>query len=278
MGEASPWDAARAHAEGVGVTLRTLHDLVDADRVRSVIEGVWGEQVLPREMVRAFQHAGSVLIGAEAGRDLVGFVLGFAGFEPTLHVHSHMLAVLPEWQSRGVGFALKLAQRAECLDHGVDEVRWTYDPLVARNAHLNLVKLGTEAIRYLPHFYGEMTDRLNREDRSDRFEVRWRLRSERVARAVAGSPVPPAAGAALLRSREGSAGPEPVEIAIEPMPGATVALPQDHLELRRSHPDIGQRWRETTGRCFARCFEAGLVATWITPASEYVFEPEASLA
>ena len=75
------------------------------------------------------------------------------------------LAAVPGWQDRGVGRALKLAQRAHCLDVGIEEVRWTFDPMVARNARFNLVKLGAEATRLLPDFYGEMTDRLNRDDR-----------------------------------------------------------------------------------------------------------------
>ena len=180
------WDPAWAAADRAGVSLRRLDGLDDAEAVRSVITQVWGEQVLPRELIRAFQHAGSVLYGAEAEGEMVGFVLGFAGLDGGLHVHSHMLAAVPGRQNHGVGYALKLAQRAECLDLGIEEVRWTFDPLVARNARFNLVKLGAEAFRFLPDFYGEMTDVLNRGDRSDRFEVRWRLRSVRVERALRG--------------------------------------------------------------------------------------------
>src|SRR5205823_7392831 len=105
--------------------------------------------------------AGSGLLGARDGGALVGFVAGFLGVQEGLHAHSHMLGVVQDAQSRGVGYALKLAQRAACLDAGIDEVRWTYDPLVARNARFNLVKLGAVATRFLPGFYGEMTDRLN---------------------------------------------------------------------------------------------------------------------
>ena len=69
-------------------------------------------------------------------------------------------------------------------DAGIQEVRWTYDPLLARNARFNLGRLGAVAVGLLPAFYGQMTDRLNRGDRSDRFEVRWLLGSDRVLRAV----------------------------------------------------------------------------------------------
>src|SRR5436309_1760082 len=110
------WDLATAAAARSGVTIVRLIELEDADRVRRVIDRVWGAQVLPRELLRAFQHAGCVLLGGVAGSELVGFVLGFPGLEGGLHLHSHMLAVLPGHESRGIGFALKLAQRAASLD------------------------------------------------------------------------------------------------------------------------------------------------------------------
>lgn len=259
------------------MVLRPLEDLEDADRARHVIESVWGEQVLPRELIRAFQHAGTTLVGAEEGNRFVGFVFGFTGFEPDLHVHSHMLAVLPPWRSRGVGFALKLAQRAICLDHGIEEVRWTYDPLVARNGRFNLVKLGAEAVRFLPAFYGEMSDRLNRGDRSDRFEVRWHLRADRVERALRGEAAGPAPGEPLLRIEGTPDRPEPVEMAIAASAGVTVAVPEDHLALRRGDPELGRRWRDATARCFQRCFDRGLVAVWMSRTQGYVFEPEERL-
>ena len=123
-----------------------------------VVEAVWGAQELQRELVRAMQLAGCVLIGATpgGGGDLVGFVWGFAGWADGPHLHSHMLATMPALQSRGVGYALKLGQRAAALDAGFGEVRWTYDPLLARNAWFNLMKLGATGTGFLPEFYGEI--------------------------------------------------------------------------------------------------------------------------
>jgi len=250
------------------VSIEPLERLGDAERIRGVISAVWGEQVVPREMLRAFQHAGSTLFGAESPQgELVGFVLGFAGLAGGFHVHSHMLAAVPGWQDRGVGRALKLAQRAHCLDVGIEEVRWTFDPMVARNARFNLVKLGAEATRLLPDFYGEMTDRLNRDDRSDRFEVRWRLSSARVERALAGEAEAPTFGGPFLVEADGL----PRRVG-EPAPGATVAIPADHHTLKAADPTTARRWREETTDAFARCFERGLAATWFDRGEGYVFE------
>ena len=259
--------AARA-----GVKLRPLTAFEDADRVRSIIDRVWGAQVLPRELLRAFQHAGSVLIGAEDGDELTGFVLGFMGFAEGLHLHSHMLAVIPERQAGGVGFALKLAQRAMALDEGIEEVRWTFDPLVARNARFNLVKLGAVATRFLPEHYGEMTDVLNKGDRSDRFEVRWRLKEGRAKRAILGQQRPPAVGRALLMPDEADAD-RPVATGELLAPGAVVRIPSDHPDLRRRDPAAGRAWREAAALAFAACFESGLEATWFAQDGSYVFEP-----
>lgn len=255
-----------------------LRELADADRVRAVIDGVWGEQDLPREMVRAFQHAGSVLYGAEADGELVGFVLGFFGVGEGLHNHSHMLASVPGRQDRGVGYALKLAQRANCLDHGVTEVRWTFDPLVARNARFNLVKLGAEATRFLPDFYGEMSDVLNRGDRSDRFEIRWRLESDRAGRALAREAREPAFGPAILRATgDPAALPAPEATGVTPEAGATVAVPPDHHVVKAADPALARRWREAVAEAAEACFGAGLVATWFDRDHGYVFTPAGEL-
>ena len=228
---------------------------------------------VPSPLVRAFQHAGTGLYGAEADGHLVGFVLGFIGLRDGLHMHSHMLGVVPEWQSRGVGYALKLAQRAACLDVGIEDVRWTYDPLVVRNAWFNLVKLGAVATRFLPGFYGEMSDRINRVDQSDRFEVRWRLTSKRVERALAGEAEPPAPGQLLLEAEGDTEGPKPRPTGASPGRRAAVTVPQDYFALRVRHPELGKAWREASGAAFAACFEAGLVASWIDRSGRYSFTP-----
>jgi predicted GNAT superfamily acetyltransferase len=246
----------------------------DAIRVHELVSRVWGEEELRPSLARAFQHAGCGVYGAaDADGGLVGFVLGFLGWNEGMHMHSHMLGVLPEWQSRGVGFALKLAQRAACLEAGVDEARWTYDPLVARNAWFNLAKLGTVATAFFPGFYGEMTDRINRGDRSDRFEVRWRLASERVGRAVTGEAQQPPAGPVLLACVGEGDMPWPKETGTDPGPGAIVEVPLDHAALRTGDAALAREWRETSARVFEACFDAGLAAAWIDRAGRYVFLP-----
>ena len=174
-----PWELAHEAAATSGVTLRRLDGVEDGDAVNEVIERTWGGQHLDREIVRALGFSGNAVLGAEDGGRVVGFALGWAGVdEDGLHVHSHMLATLPDARRRGIGYALKLAQRALALDQGITRMRWTFDPMVARNAWFNLGKLGAVADRFYPDFYGPMTDAINAGERSDRLVIRWDLPRE----------------------------------------------------------------------------------------------------
>ena len=128
--------------------------------------------------------AGCVL-GAFEEEQLVGFVFGFPGLEtlpdgPHPKHCSHMLGVLDSHRDSGLGFALKRAQWQMVRHQGLDHVTWTYDPLLSRNAHLNIAKLGAVCNTYLRSQYGDMRDGLNAGLPSDRFQVDWWIRTRRV--------------------------------------------------------------------------------------------------
>src|SRR5438093_5951065 len=208
------WELARAAARGAGVELRPLPRVDDADLINEVVRATWGGQQVDREVVRALAASGNVCWGAFDGSELIGFVLGWAGVaEGGLHVHSHMLAALPDRRHRGVGYALKLAQRAQALDQGISIVRWTFDPLVARNAWLNIGKLGALVDRFERDYYGAMTDDLNVGERSDRFMVRWELDRAPGPRSVTG-------------------------------PRTEIPIPTDLYELRERDAERARRWRD----------------------------------
>jgi predicted GNAT superfamily acetyltransferase len=227
----------------------------------------WGEgQNVPREMIRALADSGNVPHGAFAGRELVGFVLGWTGVDEREgpHVHSHMLAAIPGRRHRGVGFALKLAQRADALERGIAVARWTFDPLVARNAYFNLHKLGAVADRFERDFYGEMTDALNRDDRSDRLVVRWALDREPGPRSIG----PQAADDVVLRRED-----ERPRIVGRPSGRlAVVEVPPEHRELRERDPALATAWREAVAEAVEACLGRGMVAlAFDRERSAYVF-------
>ncbi len=241
---ASAWEIASSAAARAGVRVRPLGSLEDADLVLEVMESAWGQRdLLSREVVRALQIGGNEPLGAFDGNRLVGYVLGFVGAGGDgLHVHSHMLAVLPQWRSRGVGFALKLAQRAVALDAGLRTIRWTFDPMQIRNARFNLTRLGVVADRFHRALYGAMTDALNRGDRSDRFEVRWDLARD--------------------------PGPEP-----PPADGVLVEVPEDHATVRERDPAAALALRDELADRIEKLVSDGLVAVGFTGRS-YVFATE----
>jgi predicted GNAT superfamily acetyltransferase len=257
-------DAAKA----AGVELRLLTTLEDADRILRVMVATWGEhQLVPREMIRALADSGNIPYGAFRRDELVGYVLGWMGLdEGGPHVHSHMLAVLPGSRSAGVGYALKLAQRAQALDAGYRVVRWTFDPLQARNAHFNLNKLGVQCDRFHRDFYGAMSDALNRGDRSDRLVVRWDL-----DQAVGGSTSPPGPYVDALRASGPPEKPTPErgeEPAVDAAGSVRVWIPADYAGLKERDPALASDWRDAVGEVLDRCFDLGMIVVGLTRAPD----------
>lgn len=173
---------------------RLLGDEVDLERAALVVRTVWDDPTLTSpSLLRAYTHFGNPTIGAFVEDELVGVAIAFLAPAGGVHLHSHITGVLPAYQHLGLGYGLKLAQRAWCQEHGIDEVTWTFDPMLARNAHFNLRKLGAVAEALLPAFYGEMHDAINVGDVTDRLEVHWHLDRPARRRSVGGSrrvPVP----------------------------------------------------------------------------------------
>ena len=267
----APWDLARAAADAANVQLRPLTSLGQLDDATAVMVATWGAfQLPPREMMTALAHSGNAPLGAYDGDRLVGFVLGWAGVDDDgLHVHSHMLAALPEQRHRGVGYALKLGQRAQALDRDIHVARWTFDPLVARNAWFNLGKLGAVADDFGRAFYGDMTDEINAGDRSDRLVVRWDLDPD---------PAPqiwPEGLPTVLAAAIGSGDPEPTAGAAPTAEGAVIEVPREHPDLRQRNPTLASRWRDATAEAFEACFRIGLIVRAFDKArSAYALLPE----
>jgi predicted GNAT superfamily acetyltransferase len=228
--------AAVAAAGAAGVVIRELHRPDQVWEARRLFEGIWrpGADDPPpvtAELLRALAHAGGYVAGAFGGTRMVGASAGFFTAPPECALHSHITGVARGGQHRGVGFALKVHQRAWAMARGVGTVVWTFDPLVARNAWFNLAKLGAQPTAYLEDFYGPMTDAINTGMASDRLLLTWRLDDPAVVAACAGrprQPSPVAAEAAL------AVGPdlEPVVHATG-APAVTVAVPPEVEALGR---------------------------------------------
>jgi predicted GNAT superfamily acetyltransferase len=169
---------------------------------------------------------------------------------------------MADFRGRGIGIALKQAQRYDALRLGYELVTWTFDPLEARNAYINLHRLGCIARLYDRDHYGAMEDELNRGLPSDRFEAEWWLRR----------PKPPTtSGEAPVLLREGNAG-EPIREhpPLGPGRGALIAVPLDFQAIKRASPELALRWRMESRAAFEVALGAGLIAVDFRREGAYV--------
>ena len=139
---------------------------------------MWGFRpidIVPRRLLRVMERNGSLLLGAfDSTDDLVGFAFGYLGENAGQSLLcSHMVGVLEPWRDRGVGFALKQAQRAWCEARHYRTMVWTFDPLESRNARFNLHKLACSVGTYWRNLYGAQGVGLHGGSATDRFVVRW---------------------------------------------------------------------------------------------------------
>ncbi|HET9849326.1 MAG TPA: hypothetical protein VFR68_12335 [Candidatus Dormibacteraeota bacterium] len=239
------------------VEIRLVDSPAEFAACEAMSRDVWGasdRNVVPRELLLTMQLNGGLVHGAfVGGGQLAGFCFAFAGLrDGRLRLCSHQLAVKPEYRGAGVGVALKLAQKADALRLGYELVTWTFDPLEARNAYINLHRLGCMARTYDRNHYGAMEDELNRGLPSDRFEAEWWLRR---------SGLPPVLGDGVVMLRRGEDD-EPIRTATRPEPNqpALIEVPSDFQALKRTSMDLARRWRLESRAAFEAALAAGLVA------------------
>lgn len=230
-----------------GITVRecaTVEELDACVRLQREAFGLPDLELSPRRHLIVSRSAGGWVLGAFEGERLVGFVLHLAAVRGGDEIigYSHMMAVAKDCQNRGVGARLKWAQRARAISEARDFIRWTWDPVRARNAHFNLNRLGVVVREYAANYYGTDYNTVPGGDDaargfdSDRLVAAWELRAPRVE--------------ALARGEK-----------IEPrgVPEASVEIPHDWSALLRDNPDAARRELARVRTEFQQAFAAGLV-------------------
>jgi predicted GNAT superfamily acetyltransferase len=264
---------AEAAAEQAGVTVRVLHELPELEQVGALFNEVWRPDPTnppaTLELLRVVSHIGSYVAAAYRGDTMVGATMGLFGPPDSRSLHSHITGVLPDGQVRGVGFALKTHQRAWALDNGVRTISWTFDPLVSRNAHFNLAKLGARCHVYLESFYGDMPDELNAGDESDRLLVEWDLPDPTVVRALDGHPVERAPDALVALDIAGDQRPVPGEIKGRYV---EVRIPSDIYAVRKAQPEAALRWRLAVRDVLGGLLTDGAVITGFSREGGYLLD------
>jgi len=235
-----------------GITFRPLSSLPDYEACIELQRLTWGgdfSDVVPLSILKVTQKAGGIAAGAfSAEGRLLGFVYGLAGYAEGRPFHwSHMLAVHPAARDLGLGTRLKLYQREVLLAAGIDEVRWTFDPLEARNANLNLNHLGAEVAEYVEDMYeGEMGSDLAKGIGTDRFIVSWRIAGGRVARAL----VNHRRGEADRFQEAPVANPGAEERELPAAPRVRIEIPENVQAVKAERTETALAWRTSTRRAF----------------------------
>ena len=249
-----------------GVVVRAPESAEECHAVADLYATIWatpnGEQPLPGEVLVALADSGNYVVAAFDDGALVGGAAGWLGHDTagTRFLHSHVAGVLPGHQGRGVGLALKLHQRDWARGAGLAEVRWTFDPLVRRNAWFNLSRLGAVGVRYVEDFYGVLDDAINAGDHTDRLVVHWSVDEAPAADRAAAH----AGGAYPVLDTDRDGGPVLLD-ADPPDVDLAVWLPEDVEALRRTDLAVARHWRAAQRAVLVPAFDRGYRAVAVSP-------------
>jgi predicted GNAT superfamily acetyltransferase len=247
----------------------------DYEACVEVQRAVWGVEVTPAlQMIATTFAGGSLFLGELPEGNVVGFAYAFPSIREGLaHLHSDMLAVLPVYRKQGLGVKLKWAQREEALSRGIGLITWTFDPLQARNAQLNLRRLGGRATEFRENFYGLTASELHHGLPTDRLVIRWELMSGKVVElATQGEPPPTVAAPPLPRINDvrWQAG---WPVSTEPRvdleePELLLEIPPDFDTLSQAAPRVAEDWHRKVCGAFKAYFERGYQAAEFAPTEE----------
>jgi predicted GNAT superfamily acetyltransferase len=259
--------------------IKLLETPEEMSSVEALQRAVWpGSEtdIVPAHVFITAVHNGGLVIGAFVDHQIIGFVFGFPGLESTpdgprpKHC-SHMMGIHPDYRDSGVGFALKRAQWQMVRHQGLDHITWTYDPLLSRNARLNIAKLGAVCNTYRRSEYGDMRDGLNAGLPSDRFQVDWWINTRRVDRRLSKRARRPLkldnfakADLQPLYSvhHQTESWPRPPE-HFSPLEGhiALAEIPADFIALKDADFSLARDWRFFLREVFETAFAEGYIVT-----------------
>ncbi len=252
------------------ITIRRADSVDDYRACQDAQRRAWGVTedgyLVPiATMVGANLHGGLVLGAFLPGGEAVAMSFAFLGrIEGRLGLYSQLTGVVPGYQSRGLGYRIKLHQRDFARSEGIDVIAWAFDPLQAGNAHFNLARLGATAGRYIDNMYGERTDALNAGVPTDRLIAEWDMKSE----LDASLPASDDASKTLPRMIDTTAGMKPgetpapnVDTSVIGEPRILLEIPTDIARLRREQPGSSEQWRTAVRSAFRAAFDSGYRAT-----------------
>jgi predicted GNAT superfamily acetyltransferase len=221
------------------IDIRPLSERDDLKAVVRLQRQIWGFEdvdLIPLRLFVVASKIGGQVYGAFDGAQMVGFCMAIPGLKPggKTYLHSHMLGVLPEYRNVKVGRALKLAQRDDALNRGIDLIEWTFDPFEIKNAFFNMERLGAIVRRYVPNQYGTTSSPLHGGLPTDRCIAEWWISSPRVTAILAGQPFE------------------------RPAVEARISIPSNIAELRAKEPACAREIQQKMSEKFRAAFDREL--------------------
>lgn len=265
------------------ITIRPLYALADMHAVVELQKSYWGddlESVIPAHMLFSLANHGGHVLCAFDGEEIVGVLVGFLGTSEqdsdrpamaNLQIVSKRMVVLPSYRNQNIGYQLKRAQRRMAIEQGIRLVTWTFDPLLAPNAHLNVRKLGVTVDTYLENYYGtEDEGGLVTLGTSDRLLAEWWVTNRRVEERLNGQRIDLSL-AQYLEANTMIVNPTMITSDGAVLPAETTTLPASSLALLeipthfeamvRNNPDLAKSWQEHIRMLFMRLLPSGYVVT-----------------
>jgi predicted GNAT superfamily acetyltransferase len=245
-------------SSGDGLELVPLHTGAQLEAAAKLLWSVWGAKtgaerngVISTVLLRTLCQSGNYVVGAYRLGRMIGCTVGMLGSRSgkTDHLYSYITGVEESERRHGAGFALKRHQRQWALDLGIETISWTFDPLVSRNGHFNLCRLGAMVVSYKEHFYGRLEDGVDNNEQTDRLMVDWSLRDEWVTRAMGYE-------TATIRRHA----------CVEP--GAElIDIPPDIVTLRQTDHERAQQERHAMRKSFQTLLGQGYRVAGMRPAA-----------
>lgn len=245
-----------------GTVIRALASHEERAEAVRLQEETWGagfSERIPAAMLLVAEETGGIAAGAFAPDSrLLGFIFGVSGVRDGALVHwSDMLAVRAEAQGRRLGEALKRYQRDRCQAAGIEHMYWTFDPFVAKNAHLNFNILGARVDRFVADMYGTATNSpMHGALGTDRLVLRWPVRDE---------PTPLPADPGLLKDVPVAAARETLTVALPDAKAVVVRIPGDYAALLADDLTVARAWRMAARRAFQHYLACGATVTAFVP-------------
>jgi chorismate synthase len=248
-------------ADAPAIDVRPVASIAEYHACVALQEEVWGTAFdsVPASMLQVATYVGGLCLGAfAADGELLGFVFGLAGTLDGQPTHwSHLLGVRESARNHGVGRLLKEHQRDVLASRGVPEMCWTFDPLIARNAHLNLNLLGARVVRYVPDMYGTTESPLHHGLATDRLLVACATTPRHTERPA----VAHVSAAAPVLTPAPQPGDDLIEPGDERPPSLRIEVPSDFAQLIARAPATASAWHAALRRHFTWALGDGYAVT-----------------